>query len=468
MKNHKLFQIIEKLTRKKFLAFCSYSTKMHNENCDENQLLAYLNKISPQFEEKKLDKETAFKKAFKQSSFDEKRMNNAIAELGKRLQDYLLFQHVKNASFEKEYAMLKVYEELKADNLIKKQIKKLNLTLGKSQTKDTWYYINKIKIAHENYYNPFLERISLEGEKVEKLLTDIDDFYILSKLKYACEVLGRTQVVKEDEIEIKLLEEVLQSDPSSISILHALYHLAFKMIKHRDDSYFFKLKEEILLNSTLINHQDQYILLAYLSNHCAFRFKEGNISFRPPAFEIYKFRLENNFLITNGYFDENQFTNIVDLATSFGKISWAKIFMKEWKTHLTESHYNDVVSLCEGIVLFREKQYDSALSIFCGSYKKNSSSDIRARLLRIACKYEKERHNDIEHVLRECANLETYISREAIAHPTTKKSVLAYVKIIKKLLNISNDKAKILSALNNYKHILYKSWLLEKIEELKR
>ena len=467
MTNHKLFQIIKKLPRKKFLAFCVYSNKMHDKNCDENKLLAYLKSISPNFEEKKLEKETAFKKAFKQTNFDEKRMNNAIAELGKRLQDYLLFQHIKNASFEKEYAMLKIYEELKADKLAKKQIKKLDATLEKSKSTDNWYWSNKIKAAHEDYYNPHLERIALEGERLKSILTDADNFYVLAKLKYACEFFSRTQVVEEEEVEIKFLDEIIACDWTKVSILHALYQSALEMIRNRDDDYFFKLKEGILTSTQHINPQDSYILLIYLNNHCAFRLKEGNLHFKGEVLKLFKYKSENNLLIANGYINEDLFTNIVDLSTVLGEISWAKAFLNSQKIHLHESYQTEVVNLCRGIILFREKYFEKAIPYFCKSYKQNSNSDIRARLLRIDCKYELTKNEGSEYILRECLNLETYISRESIINSTTQQSALSHIKVVKRLLSLLPDKIKLLSFLKEQKHIFYKSWLTEKIDELK-
>lgn len=462
---HDLLEMFSKMNKKDFKSFRNYSFSVAAKATTANQILEYIDKYYPNLDTPKLEEEYAFSKIFKGETFSKTKIYGGVSDLRKQLNNFLILEHLKENDFEKNSLLLKIYEDLKIDNQVQRQLKLIERTLQQKKSQTSEFWINKLQVSHENYFNLHLEKIAKEKGKLETIIEDLDNFHALAKLKYACEIYSRTDVINEQHKEIKYLADILKQDWSKTSILHHLYHLAYQLIITRKEASYFQLKSQVIENIDALNQQDRYVLLTYLANHSAYCLRKGEQKFGKEVLDLFKYQIQHNLFIIKGHFDATVFSNIVDLAGGFGEHKWSKEFMEKWRVYLKDKDRDLVLNFCNGLYLFWKDEYNSALGIFCSDFKKNAGFNLKSRLLRLACKHGNKNINDIK-VLEECAALKNYLYRESITNESTNNAALNFVKIIKQLVSFQPDKGKILRKLEGYEAIHYKSWLKKKINEL--
>ncbi len=466
MKNNIFLVTLSKISKKDFKSFYKYSRKQYEIDSAANQVLKYLKRFYPDFDRYELEEREAFKKIFKRETFNKSKIQNALYDLNKYLKDFLILQHINNSPFEKASTLKRIFENLKLDKQAQEQHKKMNAVLSASNENEVWYWVKKLQVSHESYFTLNLEKVALANKRVGEIITDLDNFYALAKLKYACEVFSRIQVVNESHEEILHLDDILSRDWSVISTLHDLYQTALNLIKTREDIFYYKIKKTITSNLVKISLHEKQTLTTYLINHTAYHIKKGNHKFGRETFELYKYRVKNNSFIINGYFDSPHFVNIVDVAGALQEFKWIEYFINQYQENLKIDTRKTVLELSLAIFHFWKKDFHESLELLGEKFKKNIFFDIKSRLIRIACKFELESEYGTEHILSECNALDNYIRRNNLAPPSIKKATYTFVKILKNLLHFQPKKKEINLLLNNGEFIFYKTWLLQKSQKL--
>ena len=370
---------------------------------------------------------------------------------------------MKDSPFEKALALKKIYENLKLDKQAQEQHKKMDAAIAESSENEVWFWVKKLQVSHESFFDLNAKKITLKGRKIRTVLSDLDNFYALAKMKYACEVYNRAQIINEPPEPIQHLNNILSKNWQSTSLSHYLYQICLQLIQTREDSYYYELKKIITEQKNNIN-QDFHILITYLINHTAYHIKKGNQAFGREAFELFKYKVEDNTLLVNGFFDINHFVNMVDLSSALGEFEWCEKFINQNQDKLKEGTRALVLEFCFAIFHFWKKDFDETLNLLNKNFRENIFFDIKARLIRLACKY--ELGENIEHILSECNATDIYARRNLTAHLSLRTATLSFINIFKKIISFQPNKERILIQLDEAKFILYKSWLIKKIEKL--
>ena len=465
MRKKKFLENLSKLPVKDFRAFWNYSNLHCKSDNVSHQLLTYFKKYHPDFDRYELDERYAYAKIFKEEDFNKRKIDGAISDLRKRLKEFLLGQSLKKTSFEKDFLLWKILDEYGLDNLAEKQFKKLQLNLENTSEKDMWFLMNQLRIAHEKYYNINLEKIALQAPRIEEVMNALDTFLKLSKLKYSCEVFTRKNVINESTLKVKYLDEVISGNQDEKNILLQCYQIALKLIQEKRNDEFYFLKRFVFENIEFINQRDRHILISYLTNFASYKIKTGNQSFAFELLEFYKEGIEINAFIIGGYFHDMHFGNIVDVGCRLNQYNWSEQFIQNWGGKLPEEIKEEMISFTKAFILYEKKDFELALELLKKDFKKNPFYTVKAKWLEIICYFESDA--DPVEILKKCNNLKQFVRRNDVIHLSWKKGVLAFLKFFDMLSNPNVNKRELLDDLENTPFILYKSWLINKINEIK-
>merc|ERR1712127_963375 len=144
------------------------------------------------------------------------------------------------------------------------------------------------------------------GASLLEAMENLDKFYAISKLKYACELKNRNQVLQNKLPEIKLLKELVKESNVEDSVLHQCFFLAYQLFQKRDEKTYLDLKNIITKNIKNISSENQHIFLTYLINHHSCRIKNGLLLSRSELFELlelYQFGIAYEMFTVDGVFD---------------------------------------------------------------------------------------------------------------------------------------------------------------------
>ena len=464
MRKIKLLRLLGKLSSKELKEFRSYMIRHHKRQEISIALLENLRPYHPNFSSKKLDRKSLFKKIIEGQEFNEKRLLNEMSKLSRLLEDFLIAQHIQENKYAKESLLLEVYKKHQLDEFFFDQLEKMEKKLDQEK-ESTNFWLKKLNLASENYYYPTTKRITDKSPKIYEAMTYLDNYYSISKLKYACEFLNRNKVLQDSPQTILLLEETISTIKPINSTCHTLYTLAMELIKKRENSIFYTLKEFYLSNLSKIKKKDQLIIFNYLINHTSYCIRLGLQEFNTEVLKIYRFGVDNKIMIINGYFDKSSFENTVIVFCKNEAYKWAEQFLVNWQATLNPRIREITISICKAYILFERSEFEKAENLLTDLRAVNFLDQIRITILLLSCYVELKRDDD--DVITKCENFERASRRNRIINQSTRKAIFNFTNFVKKIYNPNTSKILLLKQLNETEQVFSRNWLIEKIQSYK-
>lgn len=461
MHNNKLLKLLAQLSAKEIKEFHSYVKRLFPNNSALNRLLEYLKKAHPDFSKDKLDSRKAHSYVFKEVEFKQQNINNAISDVRKELKRFLVWRYQEEFPYERDFLLLQLYKKLKAEKHFDQQLVTTMKGVEK-QRNDIWYWLKKMRIAHEYYYDPKKEQINVEGQKLEAIMVNLDLFYTAAKLKYASEFYNRNALLKKTPPNLIFLEEVMNKNWES-SLLHYCFQLVIQLLQTRKNEIYFKLKKIIIDNLGHFSAENLNTFFSYLINHHAYLNKGGAEINVEELLELYKYGIECRAFVVNGVFNVSHYNNIVDLACKLKEFDWLEEFNKNCSCHLPESISESTFRLSSAFILFAQEEYGEVISILLSTYPKGIHNEVRYRCLEIASNYEK--HGGADRVIQLCLACEQFTRRNKKMNSQMQRKLLNFTKIVKKLCRgkVEISKEELWDDLAQYEGVYFGSWVTQKI-----
>ena len=464
MLSTKVIKLIVQLPPKEVKEFWKYALKQHPSKELSHQLVLYLKKYYPNFNESNLDYRKVLK-FLKKENLSKKQLQNKYSKLYEELRRFLWTKGFDKSSTEVNFYLLKYFKEHGLDEAFDQELRNTNKKIELQEQSDIWYWSQKQKINHEAYYNLGTEKVQTNSIGLFSALTDLNEFHAISKLMYACELYSRANVLNTQPKAIQFLSEIEQHDYSKQSQLHHIYQLALRMIRHHDDQSFESIKTILLGQKAVLSKDQEHIFYSYLINHCIFHVRRGDISYLNEIFIIYRTAIENESLISGGYFNKDHFLNIIDIICQLKKFDWVKKFIWTNGNKLPPSLQESFSKYGLGFVAFQQNEFNLCKDLIHGIQSKNPFFELRVRWLQLVNQYEIDPYN--EQIFGMIKNLRQFVRRKSILRDKYKKSVLLSLKMIDKMSDPNYNKTKLTKEFDEKKSFYYGSWIKKKLKQLK-
>jgi hypothetical protein len=399
---------------------------------------------------------------------NDKKTLNDLSDLKRWLLDFLTHQEIKSNSYEAKFLTLEALKKRRLKEALQKKSKDLNKDLSVHPSPDIWQSLMKLRLAHSNYFNTENDKTDDFQDQMQLLLTELDNFYISTKLKYSAELHSRTNLLQE-EYTPRLLTEIMalaEKDDTLNPEIKALYRPLLMLIKDKSESAYFELKAFLIKNKPHDAHEKLSILV-YLLNYTTYRMTKGDIlTYRNEYFELSQIGLNQSLFTVAGYFPTRTFNNIVNVGIMEKGYKWTKKFIEEWSVHLSPSDALFAHNLALARLNFEEKNFQIAIDYLQKLENHRNILflvDIKSLLARAYYEQKIEQSRQNTH----CDSFELQVRRVKRINENLRTSTLNFIKILRFLIN-DKPKSQIISALNKKDEIVMcHEWLKAKIEERK-
>lgn len=463
MHKNDLLILLQKLSQKEVKDFQIFLKRHFKADSIPMRLFQFLRNHHPVFSPNKVTYENAHNFLAPGKLFNKTLVINHLSDIRIKLREYLVEQYLKENPAQQDMILLQVYRQYQLDKHFIKKHNALNRALEKDKVMDMWFYLKKMILDHEQYSFKSTKSLNVRSS-IYSVMDNLDRFYASAKLRYSSELFNGFQILDESEPDILFLSEIEESPLIQSSLYHHFYNLALKMLRDRDQSKYYQLKNDFFKNSKQISKEDQYILICYLLNYISYEVRKGKETFNEECFELFKFGFEKEIFIVPGILPPNLLLNAVEVAGHLGQAEWAKATIKKWSKKLEPTIRNYYTMLSKAILYFRIQDFESCSKILLQPDIIEPQNELRRRWLEVVVPYElKSGHNLI---LGRCTAFEKFVRRNTFIHQTRKKGVLLSIKILRMLLKPEPDKNRILKLIENSEDFHYKGWLTQKAKEL--
>jgi len=394
---------------------------------------------------------------------------NALSDLKKEVIDFLLGEKLKEESFEKDQLLISIFQERQLKNQAIKTIEKRTVKLKKESIKDIWQPYKMMRMYHLSYFNNYTEKFSDQNIYIQKSMDFLDQFYAKAKLIYGCEIKNRARILPEADVPILLLEEVISTfqPDTSDDPLFQLYFLCMELIKHNEESNYKKLYDFLLTESSKLLKSDLLIGFSHINNFMITQLRKGNEIYQEKIFDLYKEGLEQGIYTFQGFLNDVQFNNIINAACRLKAFDWAKAFIQKYQHFLKEEIRIDLVHLSKANIYFKEGNFGATITLLQKIHFHNVYYSLRARALLLRTYFEAGEEKKL--IIDYTNSFKAFINEDQFFAKTALHNYEVLIKYIRIFLREKRklSKAQIIHDINLEKSLLFKSWLIEKAEQLK-
>lgn len=479
MHKTKLLELLRSLDKDEFRRFYKFvKSPWYNSNKGVVQLYEYLRPFYPDFDSPKLKKELVFKKLFAGERYRDTRIRTLISLLKRLVEDYLVERELQLQPFRKKEILTEAMSKRNLYDFFSQQSHEMIEMLEAQSTRDMHYYHAKMLRHQELFFHPKTAKYSLESEHLKATVHNLDQFYLLAKLRFSLEMAGRRKMLAEDhdnfmieEILTKMNDLALASENPVIG----LYTDILKLHEYgRNDAILDRVKGNLRQHTHLLTLDQNEVVLTNLINHTIQVYNTGVQHYLEHQLELYQFGLERGLVTRENQISEASFTNIVVIGSILKQFEWVRGFIKTYASFLDPKIKTQAQNLGEAYLYYHQGDYETTISKLMTVPFLEVTYGFRARglLLRtyFECTLQDDNYYDL--MLSHLRSFQKYLKRNPTIGKEREKAYANLINLTHKLAIILFEKFREHKLLKQLKEeveatspVITKAWLLEKIED---
>lgn len=478
-----LIKVLISFSKKKMTKFKSFAHSPYfNKHKDVSNLVSYLDKVYPNFSEKKCNRATIFKNLFPTLPHNQKKLAVVFTYTFRLLEHFLKTEQVlKNDLMHSDLLLLQASRENENNILLNKyyreNIKGVNLFINKlHQLKPTNHEIellnelDKTSLTLGHTDNPFLNN--------KQYL--FDTFYLIEKFKDACELIQRSRITKNSFSPTPLLTAATtlinenKIDTSRSSSLELFYDL-YLMLKNEDIGIYENFLVALEKKESEITTEETKAIYNHLLNFCIAQANSGKQNFLQKLFNVFKIQLKKGFLFKNNIIAEWHYKNIVTTGLRIEEFSWVKEFIINNKKHLHPSVEENAYTYNLANYYYHLEQYNDVLKLLLQVEYTDMRYNLDAKSLLLRTYYDMEEE---EAFISLTDAFKQYLKRNKTINNIQKIGYYNLLKLIRSMFKLKNDKSfirenkwdikfkKLNTEINEAEIIFNSGWIKNKLIEL--
>ena len=491
MQSRRIFETLRTLNGKEFKEFGKFiSSPFHNSNKNLIPYYDFLSRYYPKFMETKTTPEIIYQTLFPGKKLSLAILRNLDAELVSVFKDYLAFSNYKKKELRLKQNLLEELRERKLESQFNKEFKSSFDKLESIKLRDEDYYFDRFNLESElsKYYDTKFsvsKSLSFYNSKRDEL-NDLINYFLIKILKeYITQLSGGEKI--EFEKNLLLYEEIMSFVSNNLEYYKQIgpIYFLFDLIKLKrepdNENTYYDLKNILLEKKDSFNEFDLKTYYYELLNYSMRRRREGLKKFDSESFELIKVMLDLNLFLDDNQMLDNNYINIPSTAFRIKDFNWAENFINKYKEKLPPKYQDKAYNYNYAVLHYvkgdyssgkeKDNHYEKALDYLSRVVsEKDEYYMTRIKNLSIRLYYEL---NEVDLAMSIIHGYKQFLSRCKIIPKNLKTSYLTFAKHASKILKIKTGSKVIFTknlkeAISKEKNIIFKAWLLEKIDELEQ
>ncbi len=374
MLSSNLIELLGKFTAEEIKEFGEFvSSPFFNKNENVIKLFGYIKKYFPELDSRKLEKEYAYSKIWSKQKYNDGYMRTLMFRLQRLGEEYLSYINYRKIEEKVKVNLLEELNKRKLDKAFLKNLQEQENEFEESEYKgyNYFHYKNELELQKQLFYN--WRRFK------EKDLKDYNDKSFFNSIEYVISaflirvlskylfLIAKGQYEKID-YDYKFLDTVIDflqnsDDRFKKNPVINLHLNEILLLKTRDESYYYILKDMFIKENKTFSHDERYSLHNVLIQYLSQRIYEGGMKFKTERFELYQIALKQNTFKGSEdlYFDDLMFGGIVSVAVSLNNYEWTENFIEKYKNQLAPGNRATIINFSLAKLSFYKKDFTMAL-----------------------------------------------------------------------------------------------------------
>ncbi len=441
-------------------------------------LIEYFEVLEKQLKKSKklLTKEQLFSKVFGKEQYKDAKFRKLNTGLLSLFEEFLAVENFSQKKLTKVNHLLSALSERRTEKLYNSILERSRRFTEQSFSKTSDFYFEQFNLQ-KNIFNltTEFERKAKSKKKISdfnvvEISSNLDLFYIIEKLRYMCTVLS-WQSVRSDEVQINFMDEIITIVENSALLRNRVVEIYYQIyqthIDEENEAHYFKLKNLIENYLDIFpTYEAKEIFEAALTS-CVKKANKGFTDFQLEVLELYKYALQSDILIIDGFLSPTTFRNITTYALRAREFDWAEDFINQYQEKLDPKFAESIIAYNNALLNFYKKDFKRVIEHLSSFEFDEINYSLGAKNILLSTFYELDEIDALDSLLD---SFRAYVERNPNIIERFKqyyKNLIRFTKQLTKLL--PSDKLKIeklRQEIVDCKNLASRQWLLEKVDEL--
>lgn len=437
-----------------------------NENED---LLVLFDTLLPFFKKKTdvaLDKEAIWVKIFSQKKYNDTKFRRLNSDLLKLAEGFIAYNLYNQSPIVPQLFLLKAIEERGFQNLENTNIKQAKNLQERHPYRNADYYYNEYQLQVELGTMNTKQFQRNEQVNIDKIVDNLDYFYLSEKLKYYCELTNYKRVFKVD-YEPLFIDDIL-NHLGNVSYDHvpviAIYYRILLTLEKEEEEHYYKLCELLEQHAEKFPIEEARMMYGFAQNYCIKKINVGKPDYLKELFKLYQTVLRKKIIFVNGELSPWDYKNIVTVGTRIGEFDWTQDFISEYKAFLPKDFRENAYTFNLSKLYFIQKKYDMVIQLLLTVEYQDVFYLLDSKTMLLKTYYELQEDDALYNLLD---SFKVLLSRKKVVAPQYRTNYMNLLKHTRKLVEIRNGQKEKLPALKEAivkdSNVADLGWLKEKI-----
>lgn len=443
-----------------------------NKNQTIVQLYEIIKPFYPNFDAPALERTQLFKLVFGDENFEEQKLRYLMTDLTKQLEEYLCYKAISNEEMFKLHLLLYTYRLRKLERPFFNTVKLAEKMLDDWPRRDVSHAFYEFLIEEDKYKWASDQKEHLAKSNLQKVVDDLDKYYILNKMRYSAEIINNKNVVAIN-YKLFLYEEImnhLRINPlDDVPAVKVYYTVILTLIEPDNKIHYKALLQLLDEHKNIFSKEELWDMYVFAKNFCIRKINQGYTEYIKELYELYKIMLHSKIIFKDNMLSQFDYKNIVYLGLRVGDMDWVKNFILKYNEYLDPKTKINAYTYNLASYHYFIKNYDEALTLLRSVEFTDIYYHLDSKSLLLKIYYEL---NETEAFFSLVEAFRVYIKRNALIPTGQKDTYYNMIKFVSKLfkwkLNPKNNLAQLEQEIENTKPLADINWIRKKLEEAKK
>ncbi|MEO8666470.1 MAG: hypothetical protein ABI462_13345 [Ignavibacteria bacterium] len=467
----KVFDVLKCLSKEEMKRFGDYiDSPLFNKRKIISSLFVCYKKFYPAFDDRNLSKEKIYKKLFPGKSYSDEIFRNLNSILLGHAEDFLAYTNYSNDPLTIRHHLLSEINSRNILTIFEKNFEEGKKMLEDLSQRDVSYFKNEYNLFSEkDIYNSFVNKFSKDdvtlSQKSFLIFAILNILEIQNYIIYECRLLGldNSLFLKNNSI-----DEIIKKLPEEISGMPQIqiYYNALMLEHTQNEKYYIKLKSLLEQYGDMIEKEKHYNKYIYMIDYIKRTRPANNQKTTSEIFQLRKNIVEKG-LMKDNFMTNMFFLNLVKSGLKLNEYDWVLSFINRYNQLLIPKYRESTTDLSLAIYHFEKGELDISLSHISKVGYEDSFYNLEVKNLTTRIYYEMDLFDQLPDYI---TAYKMYLSKNRSLGKAEHLFHSIFINFVTKLVRIKEQKKyhKVESIIEqiNKSDFAYKTWLLEKAEEL--
>lgn len=402
--------------------------------------------------------------------YEEQKLRYLLSDLNLLIEDFFSQKKWDKDRFLKKQMLIEGLQEKKLLKYIPRHQQALLENTLAIELQDSDFLGTRLSTEEASFRLASLQDNRSVDSRLQTLSDSIDTYYFAKKLKYACEMINRSNVLQVSYT-ISFINEIKEflrtSDFLKVPAVAVYYHILNSLTDPGKEEHYRQLKQQLVESRKQFSDNELRDMFTFAQNYCIRQLNSGKSGYLEELFSNYEFLLKEKIIIANNVLSQFDFKNIVTIALRLHKYDWVKKFISQHLAYVPQAERRNAEIYNMARLYYSTGELKKAIRLMQDVEFTDIYYHLDAKVLLVKTYYDT---NAFESLMPLLSSFNNYLRRNKKVSTYQRITYQNFLKIVSRMFNYKMfDKGsldQIRKSLEETQNIADINWLKLKLGEL--